>query len=165
MSANEAWKQWRDEVRREAKDIDAAADLLERLELSASPALYAGLGTRGRAALDDGEALIRDARAHAVFAIRAQAESVREVVKIAKWLGEPGRGLVLEVVSQRGSAEQREAASRLRLTVQSRDCIANRKLWRPSNPQYTHFARDNALINLIIAGARLYAATRVKAGG
>ena len=154
------WKEWRVAVLAEAADIEAAAKLLERLELSVSPVAYAGLGIHGRAALDEGESLIRDARAHAVFAIRATAVPLREMVTIAKWLAEPGRDLVLEAVSQSGSAEQREAANRLRLTRTAVETITHRKLWRPSNPQYTGFERDNARIDRTVAGARLYAATK-----
>jgi hypothetical protein len=156
----DTWKEWRAAVLAEAADIEAAAYMLERAELSTNPVLFAGLGSHGRTALDEGLASIREERARAVARIRGTVTPLRDAVKIAKWLTEPGRESVFEAVSHPTSAEQREAASRLRLTVQSRETIQNRKLWRPSNPQYVHFERDNARIDRIIAGARLCAATR-----
>lgn len=153
----ETWKEWKQALEAEIHDIEAAADVFGRAFVTVRVISLGETGNRLLTVAEDGLLTERDRRA---AGIRSHTKPLRDAIAYAKWLGDPKRAAVLEVVSQPTFEAQHEA--RRTLTKVAKNTISTRCLWRPSNPQYTGFEVDNARIDRIVAGARLYAATKGK---
>jgi hypothetical protein len=150
--AKQAWKEWLDEIEQEAADLEGIAFGLTG-EINPFRADAASI----RVATDGGKKVhvgvrdeVENLRAEIETRLRVDVVRLRADAAIAKWLGDPKRAATLEVVAMTGD-EHRKAYRCLPTTT--RDAVSGRRLhrWNDGN---------DLRIERIVAGARLYAATR-----
>ncbi len=154
--AKQAWKQWLDEIKKEAADLERLAAALDGEASPFRPEVIAiQVDTDGgRAAyVGIGEAFA-DVRRKTCIALRGRAHEIRKLPAEAKWLGDPKRAAVLAVVALVEDDEQNVASKALPRAT--REAIG----W--SGHRLIHGYRPRALVDRIVAGARLYAATKGK---
>ncbi len=152
--AKQAWSAWRALVIAEAKDLELAADALDASLLTRYG--YHQLRTDGREAFDSAETTILALKAQRVLTIRARAKARRELAKIAMWLGDPKRRDALIIAAKITREKQQNDR---RLTKVMDNSFDRRDLWRPWKHLMDSMPQQNARIDRIVAGARLYAAT------
>jgi putative component of toxin-antitoxin plasmid stabilization module len=154
VDAKQAWKQWLDEIEQEAQDLERLA---EALDGESSPFRSDVLALRidtdgGRAAYTRIREAFADLRRTTVVKLRGEAHEVRKVPAEAKWLGDPKRSRQLDIIALPTYDDQRPLVRALPRATRDSLGHAGHRLLRSY--------REGVLIDRIVAGARLYAATR-----
>lgn len=147
MNPQKAWKQWCNEIEREADDVDRMADALNTFQVELPEATTDG----GRGVSAKIHAVFDDVLRKKVGELRGMAHTIRKLTSEARWLGDRKRTRILEIVSLQSWAEQRPLVDSLPKVTQEAIGWSGHRLTRNNG---------NMFIDRIIAGARLYAATR-----